>query len=338
MKDKILLWDYLLHVTQQWNGKVIIMGDFNKVRVKSDRFGSVFHAHGANLFNSFITNAGLIEVPLGGSTFTWCHKSATKMSKLDRFLISETSNYCPYITKPILGTLSFFYSDHNTPYLASETVLDYALYIQILSSLVGFRRRCVGVLGFGGFDKFVEDNWRGAPVVASNAMSGFVYKLKYLKVKIREWSKCNKRDTKSGKSSLQDELHVLDSVIDSGVISDDLVNKRSEVIHSLLDIDKRNATEMAQKAKIRWCIEGDENSSFFHGMLNKRRSQLSIRGILVDGVWLQDPSIVKKEFYLHFSKRFAKPDSYRAHLNMEYPITLSPEQQSDLELLVPRRN
>ncbi|GJV55335.1 RNA-directed DNA polymerase, eukaryota [Tanacetum coccineum] len=165
-------------------------------------------------------------------------------------------------------------------------------------------------------------------------MSGFVYKLKYLKVKIREWSKCNKRDTKSRKSSLQDELHVLDSVIDSGVISDDLVNKRSEVIHSLLDIDKRNATEMAQKAKIRWCIEGDENSSFFHGMLNKRRSQLSIRGILVDGVWLQDPSIVMKEFYLHFSKRFAKPDSYRAHLNMEYPITLSPEQQSDLERVV----
>nr|GEZ60938.1 RNA-directed DNA polymerase, eukaryota [Tanacetum cinerariifolium] len=26
---------------------------------------------------------GLKEVPLGGSSFTWCHKSATKMSKLD---------------------------------------------------------------------------------------------------------------------------------------------------------------------------------------------------------------------------------------------------------------
>ncbi|GJV34310.1 RNA-directed DNA polymerase, eukaryota [Tanacetum coccineum] len=271
MKDKILLWDYLLHVTQQWNGKVIIMGDFNEVRVKSDRFGSVFHAHGANLFNSFITNAGLIEVPLGGSTFTWCHKSATKMSKLDRFLISENlQNNCPNITAI---TLDRFLSDHR-PILLRESVLDYGpipfkFYHHWLDS--------------EGFDKFVEDNWRGAPVVASNAMSGFVYKLKYLKVKIREWSKCNKRDTKSGKSSLQDELHVLDSVIDSGVISDDLVNKRSEVIHSLLDIDKRNATEMAQKAKIRWCIEGDENSSFFHGMLNKRRSQLSIRGILVDG-------------------------------------------------------
>nr|GEY60242.1 nucleotide-binding alpha-beta plait domain-containing protein [Tanacetum cinerariifolium] len=38
---------------------------------------------GANVFNAFIANASLEEVPLGGSSFTWCHKSATKMSKLD---------------------------------------------------------------------------------------------------------------------------------------------------------------------------------------------------------------------------------------------------------------
>nr|GEV56149.1 RNA-directed DNA polymerase, eukaryota [Tanacetum cinerariifolium] len=43
----------------------------------------------ANVFNAFIANAGVKEVPLGGSSFTWCHKSATKMSKLDRLLISE---------------------------------------------------------------------------------------------------------------------------------------------------------------------------------------------------------------------------------------------------------
>nr|GEZ43139.1 RNA-directed DNA polymerase, eukaryota [Tanacetum cinerariifolium] len=33
----------------------------------------------------------------------------------------------------------------------------------------------------------------------------------------------------------------------------------------------------AQKAKVRWAIEGDENSKLFHGIINKRRSQLAIR-------------------------------------------------------------
>ena len=66
------------------------MGDFNEVCKKAERFGSVFNVQGADAFNLFISNAGLEEVPLGGCSFTWCHKSATKMSKLDRFLISES--------------------------------------------------------------------------------------------------------------------------------------------------------------------------------------------------------------------------------------------------------
>nr|GEV09801.1 RNA-directed DNA polymerase, eukaryota [Tanacetum cinerariifolium] len=43
--------------------------------------------------------AGLVEVSLGGCSFTLCHKSATKMSKLDLFLVSETLfNSCPNIS------------------------------------------------------------------------------------------------------------------------------------------------------------------------------------------------------------------------------------------------
>nr|GEV00337.1 RNA-directed DNA polymerase, eukaryota, reverse transcriptase zinc-binding domain protein [Tanacetum cinerariifolium] len=45
-------------------GEVIIMGDFNEVRKNTKRFGSMFNVQGANLFNMFIANAGLEEVPL----------------------------------------------------------------------------------------------------------------------------------------------------------------------------------------------------------------------------------------------------------------------------------
>ncbi|GKD37600.1 RNA-directed DNA polymerase, eukaryota, partial [Tanacetum coccineum] len=89
-KEKQSLWDFLHHEIGKWNGDVIIMGDFNEVRVKSDRFGSHFNPFGAQRFNSFISDSGLVEVNLGGCHFTWCHKSATKMSKLDRFLVSES--------------------------------------------------------------------------------------------------------------------------------------------------------------------------------------------------------------------------------------------------------
>ncbi|GJZ99256.1 RNA-directed DNA polymerase, eukaryota, reverse transcriptase zinc-binding domain protein [Tanacetum coccineum] len=40
-RDKRMLWDYLAHVINQWQGEVVIMGDFNEVRVKSDRIDSL---------------------------------------------------------------------------------------------------------------------------------------------------------------------------------------------------------------------------------------------------------------------------------------------------------
>ncbi|GKE97706.1 RNA-directed DNA polymerase, eukaryota [Tanacetum coccineum] len=59
--------------------------------------------------------------------------------------------------------------------------------------------------------------------------------------------------------------------------------------------------------KIQWAIEGDGNSKYFHGIINKKRSQLAIRGVLVDGEWIEDPPKVKNEFLEHFSNRFSMP-------------------------------
>ncbi|GJV37320.1 RNA-directed DNA polymerase, eukaryota [Tanacetum coccineum] len=122
LADKRMLWQYLLHIIEGWNGEVIIMGDFNEVRTAEERFGSIFNVNGAAAFNSFINSGGLVEVPSGGYTFTWALKSAAKMSKLDRFLISEDLiRACPHISSI---TLDRFLSDHR-PILLQELNLDY---------------------------------------------------------------------------------------------------------------------------------------------------------------------------------------------------------------------
>ena len=75
----------------------------------------------------------------------------------------------------------------------------------------------------------------------------------------------------------------------------------------LHDINKVEAIEFAQKSKIKWAIEGDENSNFFHGTINKKRSQMTIRGIFVDGVWCTEPNSVKEAFKKHFFKSGSFP-------------------------------
>ncbi|GKA37696.1 putative RNA-directed DNA polymerase, eukaryota, reverse transcriptase zinc-binding domain protein [Tanacetum coccineum] len=87
--EKRVLWDYILHLINLWDGESIIMEDFNEVRTDAERFGSVFDMVVAQAFNNFISCAGLRELTLDGYSFTWAHKSASKMNKLDILLLSE---------------------------------------------------------------------------------------------------------------------------------------------------------------------------------------------------------------------------------------------------------
>ncbi|GJV73341.1 RNA-directed DNA polymerase, eukaryota [Tanacetum coccineum] len=317
--EKRLLWDYLHRVIGKWRGEVVIMGDFNEVRYKSDRFGSVFNAHGANVFNSFIMNSGLVEITLGGSSFTWCHKSARKMSKLDRFLVSESLlSTCPNINAI---TLERYISDHR-PILLREAHFDYGP--------TPFRFFHYW-FEMDGFCKIVEDAWRESPCEGSNAMRRMMGKLKFLKNKIRDWNKTNMLSVKNIKAQYKIDLEAVDSIIDNGKGTAEDVKKRVEIVNKLQGIDKVNSLEVAQKAKVKWAVEGDENSSFFHGMLNKKRNLLNIRGVLADGIWIDNPNRVKREFLDHFSNRFCKPGHSRAILQMSFPKSLSSDQQRELE-------
>ncbi|GJZ03503.1 RNA-directed DNA polymerase, eukaryota [Tanacetum coccineum] len=89
LSEKRDLWNYLQSFISRWDGETVLMGDFNEVRSERKRFGSVFNQQGATAFNQFISSSSLIDPPLDGYAFTWSHKNASKMSKLDRFLLSE---------------------------------------------------------------------------------------------------------------------------------------------------------------------------------------------------------------------------------------------------------
>ncbi|GKB45488.1 putative reverse transcriptase domain-containing protein [Tanacetum coccineum] len=127
------------------------------------------------------------------------------------------------------------------------------------------------------------------------------------------------------------DLAELDVVIDKGEVDEDVVNKRTNVVRSLRELEKLQSVEVAQKEKIKWAIEGDENSKYYHGILNKKRSQLAIRGILIDENWTDSPNLVKSEFLSHFKKRFDQPQETRLQLDMNFLKILNSDQQADLE-------
>lgn len=55
---------------------------------------------------------------------------------------------------------------------------------------------------------------------------------------------------------------------------------------------------LQQKTRVKWDIEGDENSSFFHRSVRRKGGRKCIKGLLVDGVWREDPNVIKNKYLI----------------------------------------
>ncbi|GJV89736.1 RNA-directed DNA polymerase, eukaryota [Tanacetum coccineum] len=84
------------------------------------------------------------------------------------------------------------------------------------------------------------------------------------------------------KNSIVSELRDIDKRLDQYGPIDSLIFRRQDLMSNLNDLKEMEDMDFVQKAKVRWAIEGDENSKYFHGIINKKRSNLAIRGVFVD--------------------------------------------------------
>ncbi|GJR53839.1 RNA-directed DNA polymerase, eukaryota [Tanacetum coccineum] len=174
------LWDYISNIVGRWNGESIIMGDFNEVRSSEERRGSCFNPYSARYFDRFISNAGLVDVTLEGYAFTWAHPSASKMSKLDRFLVSDgIFSLFPSITAICLDR---HLSDHR-PILLREVKLDFG------PTPFRFYHSW---FDYVGFDDMIKLSWHSFSHSDTSGMIRFKKKLQDLKKIIRSWIKAKK--------------------------------------------------------------------------------------------------------------------------------------------------
>ncbi|GJV93034.1 RNA-directed DNA polymerase, eukaryota [Tanacetum coccineum] len=250
---KRMLWSFISEIINRWDGECVVMGDFNEVRVEDERMGSVFNVRGARDFNNFITSAGLVDVQLEGYAFTWSHPSAAKMSKLDRFLVSE--GFLTLFPHTSAICLDKHLSDHR-PILLRHVASDYgATPFRFYHSWFEYK----------GFGQMVVDTWNRLNLEDSNDMIRFKKKLQLLKKVIRSWVSNYKKEQSRIIDDFKKQLHDIDVVLDQGGVNDDLLIARKELVKNIQDFQMVEARDYIQKAKVHWAIEGDENSSFIMG-------------------------------------------------------------------------
>nr|GEY71438.1 RNA-directed DNA polymerase, eukaryota [Tanacetum cinerariifolium] len=202
-------------------------GRFNEVRSIDERFGSMFNQSSSTLFNHFITSSGLVDVKLEGYSFMWAHPSATKMSKLDRFLVSE-------------GIISLF--PPITALCLDRHLLDHRPILLREIGLIPFRFYH-SWFKWDGFDVMVDQAWNSFSHSGTNGLIWFKKKLQDLKKIIRSWIKDKKLQQSGAINSIKEDLTDIDKNLDSGNVSDEILLKRMELTRQLHDINQMEARD-----------------------------------------------------------------------------------------------
>ncbi|XP_071727969.1 uncharacterized protein [Rutidosis leptorrhynchoides] len=94
---------------------------------------------------------------------------------------------------------------------------------------------------------------------------------------------------------------------------------------------KKYIKRAVRKSSVKWDVEEDENFKFVHCSLKHKCRVQKFQGLIVDGVWLDDPSIDKDKFFDFFKNKFKKVDSGAAFVHVKPQVILSDEDASFIE-------
>nr|GEZ29615.1 RNA-directed DNA polymerase, eukaryota [Tanacetum cinerariifolium] len=93
------------------------------------------------------------------------------------------------------------------------------------------------------------------------------------------------------------------------------IEERLSYLKKIEDFDHLKNLDLVRNAKVKWAIEGDENSKYFHGIVNNKFSRSRINGIFSNGVWLTDPSLVTLGIYEFYKEKFRATTHNWLHFN-----------------------
>nr|GEV79025.1 hypothetical protein [Tanacetum cinerariifolium] len=98
------------------------------------------------------------------------------------------------------------------------------------------------------------------------------------------------------------------------------------------------AMEVSRKGYLEDAAESNDVASFsraFIVILMAKRANLVVKGVMIEGEWVDDPSKVKDEFRDYFASRFCDPGIRHGVINFNFSNHLNIDQSGELELLFP---
>ncbi|GJS55568.1 hypothetical protein Tco_0628930 [Tanacetum coccineum] len=136
-------------------------------------------------------------------------------------------------------------------------------------------------------------------------------KLQGLKACLKNWRQTVRLAESASAVTLHARLDQLDLLAESGPLSSNNIEIRTNIIKDLMCLENRLIKDLKQKAKCKWAKEGDENSGFFHGIINSRLNRSRLNGLNILGSWVTDPPSIKDHIFYVFESKFKETNLSR---------------------------
>ena len=152
-------------------------------------------------------------------------------------------------------------------------------------------------------------------------------KLQTLKQRLQIWSKENFGDLGNKVKQIEQKLNDMENALPVQP-SDQQIQELKKTQADLWEKATIHEACLRQKSRSRWIKEGDNNTSYFHRSIKYSRRRNAVRGLLIDGSWVENPTMIKAEVKHHFQSRFSEPNLLRPNLDGVAFSVLHPTQRS----------
>ena len=112
---------------------------------------------------------------------------------------------------------------------------------------------------------------------------------------MKQWNKQQFGDTAKKVQQLESALNKIEISSNDRQLTPSELAARKKMQEDLWSAAQAHESLLRQKARSKWLREGDCNSRYFHLIMNSKRRSNTVKGVFIDGVWVDDPIRVKEE-------------------------------------------
>lgn len=130
----------------------------------------------------------------------------------------------------------------------------------------------------------------------------------------------------------KNKMQEIDLAVEERLLNEMEIVERRTGFRRIAELERMTVSDIKQQEKIKWFIDGDENSAVFHDLVNNKKRRNKISGLVIDRVWVTQHEIIKSEIYSFYPKKFQERWPSRPKFISRNFSSIDPTTRENLEI------